>query len=217
MAFRAIVGTNIRVSVQSASGSPITITALTNANPGEASAAAHGLADGDVVVFTVEDGMVELHGQAARVAGSTTGTFELEGIDTTDFSVWTTGTAAKASTFEVVKSARAVNAPQPAPTKLDSTTLLDKFAKQYVYALPDAPDGTIDCFFNPLGAAEQLVRTASQTHEDMVIKVEWLGQGLTMVTNAQVSGGEGFAQPGNDTATTTISFTPRNNMMYFGS
>jgi len=65
------------------------VTAITNANPAVATAAAHGLADGDVIV--VASGWTRLNDKVARVADSDTGTFELEGINTTNTVVYTAG------------------------------------------------------------------------------------------------------------------------------
>jgi hypothetical protein len=70
------------VAVGSAYGSPITVTALSNASTAVATAAAHGLSQGDIVVIT--SGWSRLNGKTVRVGTITTGTFQLEGIDTSD-------------------------------------------------------------------------------------------------------------------------------------
>ncbi|MGH7785089.1 MAG: hypothetical protein ACREO5_14775, partial [Candidatus Binatia bacterium] len=91
----AIVGSNVKVEIQSGVtvDSPvITVTAITLANPGVASATAHGLSNGAVVKFSVSAGMVQLDGQAARVANVAADTFELEGLDTSSYDAWTSGT-----------------------------------------------------------------------------------------------------------------------------
>jgi len=65
------------------------VSAISNANPAVATAAAHGMADGDVIVVT--SGWTRLNDKVARVAESDAGTFELEGINTTNTVVYTTG------------------------------------------------------------------------------------------------------------------------------
>lgn len=67
-------------SVGTAYGSAIPVTGISNANPGVATAPAHGLSDGDIIV--VESGWIGLDQRVARVDSSDTGTFALEGIDT---------------------------------------------------------------------------------------------------------------------------------------
>lgn len=75
--------------IGSAYGSALTVTALSNANPGVATSAAHGLSNGDYVVVT--SGWSRLNNRLVRVAGVTTNTFELEGINTTDTDIYPAG------------------------------------------------------------------------------------------------------------------------------
>lgn len=77
------------VSIASGYGSAKTITAISNADPGVATAAAHGFTDGDIIEVT--SGWSRLTDKIVRVDGSTTGTFELEGIDTTLTSIYASG------------------------------------------------------------------------------------------------------------------------------
>ena len=77
------------VAIASGYGSAKTITAITNANPGVATSAAHGFTDGDILEGT--SGWSRLANKIVRVDGSATGTFELEGIDTSSTSVYSAG------------------------------------------------------------------------------------------------------------------------------
>lgn len=78
------------VAIASGYGSPITVTALSNASDAVATAAAHGLANGDFVEIT--SGWSRINNKVARVASSTTGTFALEDIDTTSVTIFPAGT-----------------------------------------------------------------------------------------------------------------------------
>jgi hypothetical protein len=69
-----------------------TVSAITNANPGVATATAHGYTDGDIVV--VSSGWANLDGRVARVSASLTNSFDLEGIDTTSTTRYPTGAGA---------------------------------------------------------------------------------------------------------------------------
>jgi len=200
------VGANVRVEVQSTLETALTVSAVTLASPGVATSTAHGLANGDIVVFSVSGGMVELDGQAVRVANVATDTFELESLDTGDYSVWTSGTCQEVSAFETMANAQTVSMPNPDPAKLDSTTLLDK-AKQFVFGLPEAPDGSFEGIYDPFNAAEIEIKTATKANETRVFRITWAG-GQKEVFNANVSGGTGFDLPQNDIAKSTISFTP---------
>jgi len=77
------------VAIASGYGSAKTISAITNANPGVATSAAHGFTDGDILEVT--SGWSRLTNKIVRVDGSAAGTFELEGIDTTSTSVYSAG------------------------------------------------------------------------------------------------------------------------------
>ncbi len=59
-----------------------TVTAISNANPGVASSTAHGFVNGDIVLM--RSGWTSLDSRVARVAAQASGTFDLEGIDTTN-------------------------------------------------------------------------------------------------------------------------------------
>jgi hypothetical protein len=89
------------IALGSAYGSAVTITALSNANPAVATAAGHGLSNGDIV--RINSGWSRLNGKVVRVASATTGTFALEGINTVSTTVYPagsgTGTAQEVTTF----------------------------------------------------------------------------------------------------------------------
>lgn len=211
----AIIGTNVRVEVQQTLGSALTVSAVTKANPGVASSTAHGLSNGDVVVFTVSAGMVELDGQAVRVANVTADTFELEGLNTSSYSTFTAGTAKEVTAFQTLSSAQNISMPNPAPTKIDTTTLIDT-VKQYTYGLPEAPDGNITGLFNPGGTAEGLIITATNANTALAFRVTFAG-GQKTVFAANVSGGEGFDLQPNAAATSTIAFTPKKRVIHYAS
>ncbi len=72
----------VTLALATAYGSSINVTALSNANPAVATAAAHGLTDGDIIEVT--SGWSKLSGRIVRVDGALSGTFTLEGINTTN-------------------------------------------------------------------------------------------------------------------------------------
>ncbi|MTI92149.1 MAG: phage tail protein [Pseudomonas stutzeri] len=92
------------VSIASAYAAPITVTAVSNANPAVATAEGHGLANGDIVEVT--SGWSRLNSRVARVAGVTADTFQLEGINTTSTNLYPAGGGAgsvrKVSTWQQI-------------------------------------------------------------------------------------------------------------------
>lgn len=87
MGFRLPNGATLEIA--STYGAPIPVTALSNANPAVANAAAHGLADGDIIA--IASGWTRLNDRAARVADSLTGSFALENINTTNVQPYPVG------------------------------------------------------------------------------------------------------------------------------
>lgn len=89
------------IKIGTAYGSDLTVSAISNANPGVVTSTAHGLSNGDLVVMT--SGWSKLNGKVVRVAGVTTNTFQLEGIDTSSTSLYPassgTGTCKKVTTL----------------------------------------------------------------------------------------------------------------------
>ena len=206
---QAIVGSNVKVEIESGlvvESPPISISAISQANPGVVTAAGHGLSNGDVVKFSVTEGMVQLDGQAVRVSAVSTNNFTLENLDTSDYDAWTTGSVDLIDTFVTYAASTSISMPNPAPVKLDSTTLQDK-TKHYVFGMPDAPDGSATALFNPGGSAEEIIKAATRTNSSLVIRITF-ASGQKRIFNAFVSGGSGFTMGSNQVATSQMSFTP---------
>jgi len=75
---------------------PITITNITQANPGVVTAASHGFVNGDKILINDVMGMEEVNSETFLVAGATTNTFELHNldddpVDTTSFGAYISG------------------------------------------------------------------------------------------------------------------------------
>lgn len=79
MAYRLPNGSTFDVAASYGEEQAVTIS---NANPAVVTLSGHGLSDGDVVLLT--SGWTRITNRAFRVSGVDAGTFELEGVDTTD-------------------------------------------------------------------------------------------------------------------------------------
>lgn len=211
----ARIGTNMKVEVESTLGAAITASAITAANPPVVTASAHGLTTGDVVVGFFTAGMVELNGQACRVIVNSSSEFQLEGVEGVGYSAFTAGTFKEVTAWHTISGAQSMTMPNPAPQKIDVTTLIDK-AKQYAYALPDAPDGTISGLYDPTNGGVAEIKTATKANESRVFRVTWAGAQIT-IFNALVSGGSGFDLQQNQAAKADISFTPVKDVCDYAS
>ena len=110
------VWSKVAVAVQTLLAAPRTITAITRANPAVATSTAHAYANGALVLLKIQ-GMSQLDFAIVRVAATAANTFNLEGIDSTAFDTFTSGTAelitfgANATTFQDVNGDGGVAAP----------------------------------------------------------------------------------------------------------
>ena len=85
------------------------ITAATRANPCVVTAGAHGLLDGDIVYIDSVAGMTQLNGNAYTVANKTTDTFQLSGVDSSAYGVYSSGGTVTAVKFYNLYFSTAIN------------------------------------------------------------------------------------------------------------
>lgn len=164
----AEVARNARLEMQATIDTAKTLTAITKANPAVASSAAHGLANGDVVVLAVE-GMTEVDGLVVRVANVTAGTFELEGINSTGYGTFTSGTAREVLTWVTISGATQVNFGSGSAEQLDKSTLVDR-TKRYEAGLPDQPNITVNIFGDVTDAGQVAVEAAGVSGTSMAFR-----------------------------------------------
>ena len=92
-------------------GGIMNITAITNANPCVVSSTAHGLANDDEIIIENVGGMTELNGRNFYVDNVTANTFELYGVDSTDYGTFLYGEAFRV--FAEITTAAAPTATAP--------------------------------------------------------------------------------------------------------
>jgi len=98
-------------------------------NPGVVTSTAHGLANGAYVVLAVQ-GMSQLDGRVVRVANTAADTFELEGVDTTNFDAFTSGSVQEITYGTTVSTFTDLSASGGDFAFIDVTTIHDNVAKQ---------------------------------------------------------------------------------------
>ena len=112
---------NVAVAMESALGSNITITAISKASQGVVTAT-NTLSNGDFVKLSVQ-GMFQLDGRVARVSSVSGASLTLEGVDTTLFDTFTTGTANKITFGTSITTATTLNASGGDFDFIDITTI----------------------------------------------------------------------------------------------
>lgn len=140
-------GTTLKVGVTAAAK---TITAATKANPVKLTSSAHGLTDGTVVKITAVAGMTELNNKVGVVRVVDANSFELPGIDSTNYTTYTSGGSAT-PTQVTVGNLRTYSV-QGAPKSQIDTTNLTSTSKEFLGGLQD--QGTLEVGFDPDDADE---------------------------------------------------------------
>lgn len=160
----------VAVSMQSALATALTITAITKASPGVVSYTGTDPTNGDYVFLLVE-GMYQLNEVVARVANVNSGgnTFELEGIDTTLYTTFSSGTAEVITFGTSISTATTVSNSGGGFDFIDSTTIHD-LAKTQVPGAAAALTYTMDHLWNPSNAGQIAMKIASDAQARRAFK-----------------------------------------------
>lgn len=164
----ATVWKNVAVAMQSALAAATTITAVTKANPGVVTSAGHGYSNGDYLFLTVS-GMYQIDNKVVRVANKTTDTYELEGVNTTSFETFASGTAEKITFGTSITTATTVQASGGNFEFIDSTTIHGN-AKSQLPGLPEAATFTMDHIWDVSDAGLLAMKTASDSQSKRSFK-----------------------------------------------
>jgi len=154
------VGREYRLEVQSTIDSVKTVTAITKANPAVVSCASHGYANGDIVILTDVEGMVEVNNLVARVANQASGTFELAGVNSTNFGTFVSGEVAEITAFTTVTQATGVDFGAGSAEEIDMTTLIDS-TRRVEDGILSLPQITVNLLADPPAAAQAAIETAA--------------------------------------------------------
>jgi hypothetical protein len=146
--------------VQSTIDSVKTITGITKANPAVVSVTAHGYANGDIVILTDVEGMVEVNNLVARVANQASGTFELAGVNSTNFGTFVSGEVAEITAFTTVTQATGVDFGAGSAEEIDMTTLIDS-TRRVEDGILSLPQITVNLLADPPAAAQAAIETAA--------------------------------------------------------
>lgn len=161
----------VSVSVESAKAGAKTITAVTKANPAVASSTTHGYSDGDYVLISAQ-GMSEIDGIIVRVAGKTTDTFQLEGINSTDYDTFTSGTAEKLTFGTSLTSATNVNASGGEVDLVDESTIHD-LVRSASPGLASFQTFNFECKWDPADAGLVALNAEWRSQSELGVHIAW--------------------------------------------
>jgi hypothetical protein len=208
------VWTNVGVAVQSALGTPITISAITKANPGVVTATSHGLSNGDVILLSV-NGMAQLDGRVVRVANVTTNTFELEGVNTTDYDTFTSGNARKITFGTTLASATSVNVTGGDFDFIDTTTIHDTVRRQ-IPGLANAATFTFESIWDVSDQALLALASASEAKQQRAVRITF-ANGQKVFFNGYVGATLLPTGGAHEVVKTSVSITMFGRPTYYAS
>lgn len=122
------VWSKVAVAVQTVLASPVTITAISKASTGVATAT-NTYVNGDIVLLEV-NGMTEVNNRVVRVSAASGANFSLEGVDTTLFGTFTSGTSKKITFGASAATFQDINGSGGEAAAIDITTIHDDTTKE---------------------------------------------------------------------------------------
>lgn len=174
----AYIWSGVKLDVQSAIGATKTISAISKANPGVVTSTSHGLANGDYVYLAVQ-GMIELDQAVRRVANVTANTFELEGVDTTSFGTFTSGTAQLLTFGTTMNVISNVSVSGGEFDEIDITTVHD-LQKKTIPGAASAIKASLTALWDPADAGLIKLKAASDAKQMLAFRFT-LGGGAKWV------------------------------------
>ena len=166
-----ITGRNVKLEIAATYGASKTVTAVTKASPGVATSTAHAMANDVVGYFNAVSGMAQLEKQACRVKNTATNSFELQGLNTTNYSDFTSGTFIPVATWVTLSESTSYEIGGGAAEKLDVTTLLDIVKKEEQGLLPVGNVSTAVIAQDVPTAAQLILESAVQTQSGVVVRI----------------------------------------------
>lgn len=175
---------NVGIAMQSALATAVVVTGITKANPGVVSYTDAGTSDpanGDYVFVSVQ-GMHQMNDRVARVANvsAVNNTFELEGIDTTLFDTFSSGTFEKITFGTSITTATTINASGGGFDFIDTTTIHGN-TKTQMPGLPESSKFEFGNIWDVTDVGLLAMKTASDAQAKRAFKFTFGSGGQIMV------------------------------------
>jgi len=211
----ATVWKNVAIAMQSAIAADKTITGITKANPAVITSASHGYSNGDYVFLSIT-GMHQLNDRVVRVAGVTTDTFQVEGVDSTDFDTFSAGTAAKITFGTSITSATSISNSGGNFDMIDTTTV-HAAQKSEIPGLPNGQSYTFDNIWDPADAGQIAMKTASDSQAKRAFKFTFGTGGKIMAFAGYVGFSGAPGGSAQQLVTTQAVITSQGQPTYYAS
>lgn len=165
-------GRKVRVEVALTFGTPLTVTAVSKADPGVASCATPPVA-GTIGYFNTATGMESELEDGMAISAETIvadTSFVLKGVDTTDFGTFTAGAFTPVATWATLSEATSYEISGGEQKTVDNTELLDEQDQEESTGLT-AQRVQLSNFSNPQGAALAKVESNARTSTATIFRI----------------------------------------------
>jgi len=159
---------NVGVAMQSVLAATKTITAITKAAPPVVTSTSHGYANGNYVLLSIQ-GMSQLDNKVVRVANQAANTFECEGLDSTLFDTFASGTAALITFGTTITSATSMSATGGDFDFIDTTTIHGN-VKTQIPGLANPLNYTFDNLWDIADTAQIAMKLATDAQAQRAFK-----------------------------------------------
>jgi len=176
---------NVILTMQSALGAALTISAITKASPAVATSNGHGLSNGDYVFLQIQ-GMHQLHDRVMRVANVAANTFELEGIDSTSFDTFSSGSAEEVTFGTSISTCKSISSSDAGADMIDITTIHDN-SRVEIPGLQGAMTYNMEHLWDPADAGQIAMKAASDAQAKRAFKMQFGSGGAITVFAGYVS------------------------------
>lgn len=205
---------NVAVAMQSAIAADITITNITKASEGVVTAT-NTLAAGDYVYLKIQ-GMFQLDGRVARIKTVSGTSFTLEGIDTTNFDTFSSGTCAKLTFGTSITTATSLSSSGGDFDFIDTTTIHGN-AKTQIPGLPNPSTYTFENIWDVSDAGLIAMKNAADAHAIKAFKFTFGTGGQIMVFAGYVGASLLPGGSAHDKVTTSTVITMNGSPSYYAS
>lgn len=194
----------VAVAMTSAEGSAQTITGITKASPAVVTTSGTLPTNGTYVFLSVQ-GMSQVNARAFRVTGASGSTFNLEGLDSTTFDTFSSGSFTVTTLGTNLTSARNVSGQGGDANFVDISTIHDTVQKQ-IPGAASAASFTFECFWDPDDLGLVAMKAASDTRSQKVFLITF-PDGAKVLFAGYVSATLLPGGSGQDVVTTQVAVT----------
>lgn len=205
---------NVAVAMQSAIAADITITNITKASEGVVTAT-NTLTAGDYVYLKIQ-GMFQLDGRVARIKTVSGTGFTLEGIDTTNFDTFSSGTCAKLTFGTSITTATSLSSSGGDFDFIDTTTIHGN-AKTQIPGLPNPSTYTFENIWDVSDAGLLAMKAAADAQGIRAFKFTFGTGGQIMVFAGYVGASLLPGGSAQDKVTTSAVITMNGSPSYYAS